>query len=232
MDFLVVLIEEISKPSLYSFLAAVIWGGISVILSPCHLGSLPLIVAYINNKEKPDTRKAFYLSSFFGLGLLIMLAAIGLITSAAGRILGDVGSGFLIGVAIFLILCGLWLMDIIPLSKLSFSFVPKTHRPGKLGAFLLGLVYGIALGPCSFAFMAPMLGFVFSASGNTILFGFSLMLFYALGHTAVIVAAGTFGDAIGRFLQKRRTEKLVPVFKRLCGLAVVAVGIYQLVSAI
>jgi cytochrome c-type biogenesis protein len=232
MEFLVTLTKGMSEPSLWSFLAAAIWGVVSVILSPCHLGTLPLIVAYINNKEKPDTRMAFKLSLFFGFGLLIMLAVIGLMTSAAGRILGDVGSGFLIGVAIFLIICGLWLMDIIPLSKLSFSFVPKTHRPGKSGAFILGLVYGIALGPCSFAFMAPMLGFVFSASGNEIIFGFSLMLFYGLGHTAVIVAAGTFGDAVGRLIQKGRAEKLIPIFKRLCGVAVIAVGIYQLVSAL
>ncbi|MBI9107003.1 MAG: hypothetical protein JEZ04_09685 [Spirochaetales bacterium] len=232
MEFIVILIKGMSEPSIWAFLAAAIWGVVSVILSPCHLGSLPLIVAYINNKEKPDTRVAFKLSLFFGLGLLIMLAAIGLLTSAAGRILGDVGSGLLIGVAIFLIICGLWLMDIIPLAKLSFSFVPKTYRPGKLGAFILGLVYGIALGPCSFAFMAPMLGFVFSASGTTISFGFALMLFYALGHTAVIVAAGTFGDAVGRFLQKGRAGKLIPIFKRLCGLSVIAVGIYQLVSAL
>lgn len=232
MEFIVTLTKGMSEPSLWSFLAAAIWGVISVILSPCHLGSLPLIVAYINNKEKPDTRMAFQLSLFFGLGLLVMLAAIGLLTSTAGRILGDVGSGLLIGVAIFLIICGLWLMDIIPLSKLSFSFVPKTYRPGKLGAFILGLVYGVALGPCSFAFMAPMLGYVFSASGNTVLFGFSLMLFYALGHTAVIVAAGTFGDAVGRILQTGRAKKLIPIFKSLFGLAVIAVGIYQLFSVL
>jgi len=230
VELLIALTKGMSEPSVWAFIAAAIWGVISVILSPCHLGSLPLIVAYINNKEKPDIRMAFRLSLFFGLGLLIMLAAIGLLTSAAGRILGDVGSGFLITVAIFLIICGLWLMDIIPLSKLSFPVTPRTHRPGSSGAFILGLVYGIALGPCSFAFMAPMLGFVFSASANTILFGFSLMLFYALGHTAVIVAAGTFGDAAARLLQRGRAVKLIPIFKRLCGLAVIAVGIYQLIS--
>lgn len=230
MEFIVTLNKVMSEPSVWAFLAAAAWGILSVILSPCHLGSLPLIVAYINNKEKPNTKEAFNLSLLFGLGLLIMLAAIGLLTSTAGRILGDVGSGMLIAVAVFLIICGLWLMDIIPLSKLSFSFNPKKLHPGKFGAFLLGLVYGVALGPCSFAFMAPMLGLVFSASGSTIIFGFSLMIFYALGHTAVIVAAGTFGDVVAKLLQKGKTGKLIPIFKILCGIAVSAVGVYQLIS--
>ena len=31
-------------------------------------------------------------------------------------------------------------------------------RKGLLAAFVLGLIFGIALGPCTFAYMAPMLG--------------------------------------------------------------------------
>ncbi|MDC7225984.1 MAG: cytochrome c biogenesis protein CcdA [Spirochaetales bacterium] len=232
MDFFNLLNTGMSQPGLFAFAAALLWGILSVIISPCHLGSLPLIIAYINNREKPDTKTAFTLSLLFGLGLLIMLAVIGIITSMTGRIMGDIGDGVLIGVAIFLIICGIWLMDFIPLSKTSFSFTPKRIKAGKFGSFILGLVYGIALGPCSFAFMAPMLGFVFSASASTITFGFSLMLFYAVGHTAVIIAAGTFGDAVNNLLQKKWTDKALPVFKKICGIAVVAVGIYQLIDLI
>ena len=230
MELLAVLNSSMSRPSFIAFSAALLWGALSVLISPCHLGSLPLIIAYINKREKPDFQTAFLLSLFFGIGLLITLAAIGIITSMTGRILGDLGDGVLIFVAIFLIICGTWLMDIIPLSKISLSFTPKIKKSGKIGSLLLGLIYGLALGPCSFAFMAPMLGFVFSASISTMTFGFSLMIFYAVGHTSVIIAAGTFGDAVYILLQKKWMGNVLPVFKKICGAGVVAVGIYQLIN--
>jgi len=39
------------------------------------------------------------------------------------------------------------------------------QRKGLLAAFLLGLVFGIALGPCTFAYMAPMLAVAFRSGG-------------------------------------------------------------------
>ncbi len=230
MDILAVLNSSMSHPSFIAFIASFLWGALSVIISPCHLGSLPLIIAYINNREKPETKTAFSLSLFFCIGLLIMLALIGIITSITGRILGDTGDGILIFVAVFLIICGIWLMDIIPFFKISSSFTPRIIKPGKQGSLILGLFYGLALGPCSFAFMAPMLGFVFSASISNIAFGIFLMIFYAVGHTSVIIAAGTFGDVVNKLLQKEWTGKLLPLFKKICGAGVIAVGIHQLVN--
>ncbi len=221
--------EALSRPSPAAYTAATAWGAASVLLSPCHLGSIPLIVAYANGGANPSRKKAFTYSLLFGLGLLITLALIGFATSAAGRLLGDVGDAPRILVAVFIVLCGLWLMDLPPFSRIALSFQVKSGRRGLWGALLLGLVYGVALGPCSFAFLAPMLGFVFKAGSSGLAFGATLMALYALGHTAAIVAAGTFGDAVRAYLARRGTGAAATWFKRALGALVVFAGISQIV---
>ncbi|OHE69510.1 MAG: hypothetical protein A2413_14030 [Treponema sp. RIFOXYC1_FULL_61_9] len=213
------------RPSPAAYSAAALWGALSVFLSPCHLGSIPLIVAYANKGKNPSRIKAFAYSALFALGLMVMLAAVGFATSAAGRLFGDVGETPRIVAALFIVICGLWLMDVPPLSRIAFSFDVKSQRRGMWGAFALGLIYGVVLGPCSFAFLAPMLAFVFQAGGSEIAFGASLMALYALGHTAAIVAAGTFGDAVRAYLARKGSGNAAGWFKRALGAVVVFAGI-------
>ena len=220
-----------SSPSIIAYGSALLWGLLSVFLSPCHLGSLPLIVAYINNGKRPERSRAFWYSLLFALGLLIMLAAVGLVTSLAGRLLGDTGSLVPILVSVFLILCGLWLMDVPPFSRFAPSFsVQQGKQRGAFGALVLGLVYGIILGPCSFAFLAPMLGFVFAAGTGQVAFGFSLMAFYAMGHTVAVVFAGVFGDLVAAMVRKKGSEQAATWFKRGLGALVVIAALIQLFS--
>lgn len=228
-EFMVMVADALSLPSPAAFAAATAWGAASVLLSPCHLGSIPLIVAYANGGANPSRRKAFAYSLLFGMGLLVTLALIGFATSAAGRLLGDVGDAPRIVVAVFIVLCGLWLMDVPPFSKIPLSFQVKNERRGHLGALFLGLVYGVALGPCSFAFLAPMLGFVFQAGSSGLAFGAALMALYALGHTAAIVVAGTFGDAVRSYLARSGSGAAAIWFKRALGAIVVFAGISQIV---
>ena len=218
------------KPSATAFGAACLWGFLSVFLSPCHLGSIPLIVAYVNEGTQPSRYRAFRYSLLFALGLLVMLVIIGVITSLVGRLLGDVGKVPRIITTVFLILCGLWLMDIPPFSRIGSGFNVKPGRRGALGALLLGFFYGIILGPCSFAFLAPMIGIVFSAGNEEAAFGAFLMAFYAIGHTAAIVAAGTFGHFVGSMLRRKGTGIAAAWLKRACGAIVVIVGVFQILS--
>jgi len=227
-DFVVQINTAFYDPSFFSFGAAFLWGILSVLLSPCHLGAIPLLVAYTNKGRVDRRSRGFQLSLVFALGLLVMLGLVGLVTSSAGRLMGDVGSGTLIGLSVFLIFCGLWLMDIPPFTRISFSFKTQPVKRGLGGALFLGLVYGVILGPCSFAFLAPLLGLVFSAARRTILYGAGLMGFYALGHTLVIVAAGTFGDLAGRWLNGKGFGTGSVWFKRLLGLLVIVVAVYQI----
>jgi cytochrome c-type biogenesis protein len=217
--------------SFFSLLAASLWGVLSVFLSPCHLGSIPLIVAYINDHKAPGRFKAFRLSLFFGLGILIMLGIIGVLTSLGGRVLGDIGPVVTIIIAVFLMICGLWLMDLPIFKNFHISLNLKSKYSGLIGALVLGFTYGIILGPCSFAFLAPMIGLVFSKSLNSISFGISLMVFYALGHTAAIIGAGTFGDYIINLFKRDGISKIAVLLKKSCGLIVLIFGGWKLFTS-
>lgn len=93
-----------SQRSALAFAAAILWGVMRVLLSPCHLGAIPIIVAYVNEGKRPGRRRVFFLSFLFALGLLVMLVVVGVVTSAAWRLLGDVGRGATLATDIFLIL--------------------------------------------------------------------------------------------------------------------------------
>jgi cytochrome c-type biogenesis protein len=71
--------------------AAVVWGILSIVLSPCHLSSIPLIVGIISGQGRTTTTRAFSVATVFAVGILITIGAVGAITAAAGRMMGDVG---------------------------------------------------------------------------------------------------------------------------------------------
>jgi cytochrome c-type biogenesis protein len=210
--------------------AAAVWGVLSIILSPCHLASIPLIVGFVSKQGRVTTRRAFWTSTLFAVGILITIAAIGAITAAAGRMLGDVGrwGNYLVGGVFFLV--GLHLLGVIP---------PPWSGPGQVGmqrkglfaAFILGLVFGIALGPCSFAYMAPMLGVTFKLAKSAPLYGASLLLAYGVGHCLVIVLAGTSTEIVQHFLNWNEQSKGVTIVKWLCGALVMLAGGYLLWNA-
>lgn len=74
-----------------AILASFAWGILSILLSPCHLASIPLIIGYLNGQEKNNVWISFKLSTYFTVGILLMMGIIGLITGLLGKMLGDVG---------------------------------------------------------------------------------------------------------------------------------------------
>jgi cytochrome c-type biogenesis protein len=168
------LTQAVTGTPLIALSAAVAWGVLSVVLSPCHLASIPLIVGFIDGQGRMTTRRAFVISNLFAVGILLTLALIGVATAAAGRMLGDLGAGANWFVAAIFLLVGLHLLEVIPMPWSGPGRV-GIARKGLLAAFLLGLIFGVALGPCTFAYMAPMLGVAFSLAADNVLYGASLL---------------------------------------------------------
>ena len=210
--------------------AALIWGVLSVILSPCHLGSLPLIVGFISGQESLTTRRAFTLSLLFATGILATIAVIAVVTASLGRMLGDVGRYGNYFVAAIFFLVGLYLLEVVPQLSLNSPAV-KLKRKGYLAALVLGLVFGIALGPCTFAYMAPILAIAFRAGSKNLLFGSLLILAYGVGHTSVIVAAGTSAESVQRFLNWNERSRGSLILKKVCGALVILAGAYMIYTA-
>ena len=209
--------------------AATGWGLLSLLLSPCHLASLPLIVAFIDGQGRISTRRAFFISSLFAVGILISIALIGVATASVGRLMGDIGPWGNEMVAIIFFAVGLHLWGWLPMPWSGPAQV-KMARKGLFAALLLGLVFGIALGPCTFAFMGPVLGVAFAEAGNNLLYATALLLAYGLGHCAVIVFAGTCTEQVQHYLNWNERSQGTLWLKRICGLLIIAGGIWLLYS--
>ena len=210
--------------------AAMVWGILSILLSPCHLASIPLIVGFIDKQGRISTRRAFAISTLFAVGILITIGAIGAITAAAGRMMGDVGRYGNYFVAAIFFIVGLHLLDVIPMPWSGPGKVGM-KRKGMLAAFILGLVFGIALGPCTFAYMAPMLGVTFKLAATNIGYGILLLAVYGVGHCSVIVAAGTSTELVQRYLNWNEESKGAAILKKVCGGLVLLGGVYLIYVA-
>lgn len=208
-------------------LASFGWGIVSVLLSPCHLSGIPLVIGFITSQGEISVKRTLSISLVFGVGILITFALIGLITALLGRLMGDIGiyGNYLVALIFFVI--GLYLMDII---KLPFEGrgVKPTKKKGLLAALILGLLFGIGLGPCTFAYMAPVLGIVFQVAKTNIAYSIILLFSFGLGHCAIIVAAGTLGKKVQQYLNWTEKSKATIYLKRICGVLVILGGIYMI----
>ena len=210
-----------------AIISAYVWGILSIILSPCHLASIPLIVGFIDEQGKISTKRAFFISLFFALGILITIAVIGVLTGLLGRIMGDVGKYGNYFVAVIFFIVGLHLLGIIPLNLKGANAAGYKNK-GLIASFILGLIFGVALGPCTFAYMAPMLGIVFTTASTNLFFAVSLIFFYAVGHCSVIVFAGTFTEIVQHYLNWNEKSKGAVILKKICGVLIISGGIYLL----
>lgn len=225
-----VLSRAIEGPAGLALGAAFAWGVLSILLSPCHLASIPLIVGFVDQQGRITTRRAFAISLLFAVGILVTIGVIGAITAAAGRMLGDVGPwGNYAAAAIFFVV-GLHLLDAVRLPMPGAAH-PAMARKGLPAAFVLGLVFGVALGPCTFAFMAPMLAVTFRLAVSDLVYGVLLLLLYGVGHCAVIVLAGTFAEAVQHYLDWNETSRGATILRKVCGVLVLVGGLYLVYTA-
>jgi len=208
-----------------AFGAAFVWGVLSILLSPCHLSSIPLVVGFIDKQGRMSAKRAFIISTLFAVGILTTIAGIGAITAAAGRMMGDIGRYGNYIVAVILFVVGLHLLDVIPMPWSGPGQV-GIKRKGMLAAFILGLVFGIALGPCTFAYMAPMLAVTFRLAAANRFYGVSLLLIYGLGHCSVIVLAGTSTELVQKYMNWNEKSKATIIIKGVCGVLVILSGLY------
>jgi cytochrome c-type biogenesis protein len=213
-----------------ALLAAAAWGVISIILSPCHLSSIPLVIGYISSQGEKGVQRSYLLSLVFAIGVLITIGVVGAITASVGRMMGDVGAwGNLIVAGVFFVV-GLYLMDVINLSW-GGIFPQTSFARGWKGALLLGLIFGIGLGPCTFAYMAPVLGVAFTVATTSMFWAFSLVAAFGVGHCVVIVGAGGAAGTVQKYLNWTERSKGAIYLKRVAGALVILAGVYYIYTA-
>lgn len=208
----------------WAALGAFFWGMVSVLFSPCHLASIPLIVAYVGGQEKLlQPREAAGYAVVFTAGLFITIALIGAACAFLGRMLGDVGSFWQIPVGLILIWVALGMMGVESCSSSS-GLLHRLRLRGMGGAFLLGLAYGVLSGACTFGFIAPILALI--AIQKEIAAGLTMIVLFALGHCLPIVLAGSSSAFVRRVVENQDWQGAGAWFRRGAGAFIAVLGVY------
>jgi cytochrome c-type biogenesis protein len=214
--------------SWYAAIGSFSWGMISVLFSPCHLASIPLIVAYVAGQETAvHPKKAGWFAGAFTLGLFATIALIGLICAWLGRMLGDVGIWWQVLVGGVLIWVALGILGVQACS-MSGSLLYRLNIKGVSGAFVLGLAYGVLSGSCTFGFIAPILAIV--TIQQEIMTGVFLIVLFASGHCLPILVAGSSTAWVRKLTENSSWQGASLWFRKGAGVVIALLGIYFILN--
>lgn len=194
-------------------LLAVLAGGIMTSFTPCVYPLLPITITFIGARSSGSRKKAFFLSLAYALGIAITYTTLGLVASLSGSLFGQIQNNPLV----FLIIGNIFIiMGLSMFGVFSFPWpnvikkLPPT-RSGFIGSFLMGLVAGLVMGPCTAPVLAVLLTFVYSK--HNVLFGALTLFVFAIGMNAVLILAGTFSGLLVNLpkpgVWMERTKKLL-----------------------
>ena len=227
LDSLVANAGQYVQASPWLALLAVFVGGILTASNPCVLAMIPLMMSFVagRKEEKPGVLRAFLFSLIFVLGLAMTFTALGMIAALAGRMYGDVSGVWNWIVAAVCVVMGLHLMGVVtvPIPSLGGKLQPKTR--GLLGALVLGLLFGVVSAPCAAPILVVLLTYL-AGSGSSVAWGGTLLLVYALGHSVLVLIAGTSIGAARQLIENKKATRTLGLLRRIAGAIIVLVGAY------
>ena len=226
-SFFLTVNEWIQGGTAIAALGCFVWGMISVMFSPCHLASIPLIIAYVGGQHQAmSPKQASSYAALFTLGLFITIAIIGIVCALLGRMLGDVGDYWQILIGLVLVWVALGMLGVEKFA-MSGSLLYRLNLKGLFGAFALGLSYGILSGSCTFGFIAPILAIIMVQ--QKVAAGILFILLFAVGHCLPIVIAGSSTAAVRRLMENSTWQGAGNWFRKAAGMVICLLGIYFIV---
>jgi cytochrome c-type biogenesis protein len=207
--------------------AVVFLGGVTTAANPCVLAMITLVIGVVvGYREGGSFKRMFLFSLFFVLGLAVTFTTLGLISALAGRMFGDVGRAWRYIAAAVCLVMGLQLLGLFKLDFKTPAFF-NVRKQGTAGAFLLGLLFGLVSTPCAVPILVVLLAYV-AEKGNVAYGGFLLFIF-AMGHSVLILIAGTSVGAAKRLLESKGIRTATSVLQKVAGVVIILVGLYFII---
>lgn len=205
-----------------AYAGSFLWGLISVLFSPCHLASIPLMVGYVAGQGRlVEGREAVRYALAFTSGLFVTIALVGLVCTLLGRMLGDIGPYWTIGMGLMLVYLALDMLGVAS-CRISGGLMSRFKVRGISGAFVMGLGYGLLSGSCTFGFLAPLLAVI--TVQEQMLTGVGLVLAFGVGHCLPLVIAGSSAALARRMMEGLSGGSTL--VRRLAGVCVGLLGVY------
>jgi cytochrome c-type biogenesis protein len=226
-EILISITNWLSSGPAFALPAAFLWGMVSVLLSPCHMASIPLLIAYVAGQHRilPPRVAAGY-ATLFATGLFLTIVIIGTACALLGRMLGDVGPYWQVGVGLLLVWVGYTFLRPSVCSATG-GVIQRFQVKGLPGAFILGLAYGFLSGVCTFGFIAPILGII--TLQDAIVYGFFMLVLFAAGHCLPLIVAGMFSARVMEVIHRRTWQNGLVIMRKSAGAVIIGLGCYFIV---
>jgi len=219
-------IEQYMHQSSWLAVVAVFVGGALTASNPCVLAMIPLTMSFVAGQgdSKLGPLRALLYSLVFVVGLSITFTILGVMAALLGTIYGDVSSVWTWLVAAVCLVMGLHLMGALKFTiPMPFSIQPRTR--GVLGALLMGLLFGVVSTPCAAPILVVLLTYL-AGSGASVPYGAMLLLVYALGHSVLILVAGTSMGLARKLIESRGVTRATDIMRRAAGVVIIGVGVF------
>ena len=199
-------------------------GGLATALNPCVLASIPLAIGFVGGYVTGRSKGyALLLALFLFLGIAAAFTVLGVVASLAGTLFGTTSKFWpLLIIVVCLVMGGQILIFPsfeIPMPR---GFAPKAG--GMVGAFLLGGLTGVIATPCAMPVLAVVLTYV--ASRGNVAYGALLLFTYALGHSVLVLVAGSSIGIANAMVNSRGLQKVSTVLKKASGVLLLLVAAY------
>ena len=198
--------------------------GVLTSFTPCSLSSVPLVISCVGGTKSDDTRKAFKLSIVFAIGTASTFTALGVAASLMGKLMQGTGSWWFLILGVLMLLMALQTWELFNFIPSSYA-ISKNKKKGYIGAFIAGILAGFFSSPCSTPALIVILAFV--AKEGNILFGTLLLLLYSIGHSVLVIIAGTSIGFVRKITSSNKYGNLSFILKILMGLIMLLLSFYM-----
>jgi len=230
-DFLLQINAWMVSGTLFAALGCFLWGMVSVLMSPCHLASIPLIVGYVGGQKEPvQGHKAALFAVLFSAGLFITIAGVGVLCALLGRMLGDISPYWMLLPGLILLWLAADMSGVVKCSVSNGSLLSKLQLKGALGAFVIGLAYGVISGSCTFGFIAPILAII--TVQQELLTGLALISLFALGHCLPIAEACSSTANVQSLLASTSSARIHNSARKVAAILIAGLGLYFIATAL
>jgi cytochrome c-type biogenesis protein len=217
----------------------VVLGGLITAFNPCCLPMYPAVFGFIGGAccdvneastatqcASPPSKPLTGVTLLFILGMATATGIMGVLTAGLGWVFGRFDTTFLMVLAIVPLVMGLNLLGLIPLRLPSFSNtrlqnITDDGLKHKVTAFGAGLVFSLAIAPCTTPILLGILTLV--AMQDNLLYGGVLMFCYGLGAGLPLLLIGHGLSRLQRVLNTPSRQKWL---RRVAGVLLIGVSVY------
>ncbi|MFA9379916.1 MAG: cytochrome c biogenesis CcdA family protein [Acetanaerobacterium sp.] len=198
--------------------------GVLTSFSPCCLSSVPLVIGYVGGVGDHNAKRSFLYSVVFSAGMAVTYTSLAVAASLLGRLMSGTGRWWYIVLGVLMLLMALQTWGV-------FQFVPSTHalsknkKRGFIGALLAGILAGLFSSPCATPVLVALLAVVMQQ--GSFAWGVMLLLLYSVGHSTLVLIAGTSVGFVKRLSASPRYGAISRVLNILLGALMALLALYM-----